>query len=219
MLLSRSRKRCRPFMNDDGDDQPPKKLQMALIKKILGGDKDGDDKVSRINNHIYFYSKVDSESLCKLNKEIFEAIQELKYVGIDYGIKPPMLYIHIHSYGGELDPTMGTYDIIRNADIPITSIVEGEAASSAALIAVAAKHRHITKHSSMLIHQLSAGMWGTYAEMEDDMENAKLAMEKIKKILLERTSIPSKELDSILDHDLDFDAVKCKKYGLVDKII
>lgn len=218
MLLSRNRKRCRPFMNDD-EDAPPKKMQMAILKKILGGDKEGDDKVSRINNHIYFYSKVDSESLCKLNKEIFEAIQELKYVGIDYGIKPPMLYIHIHSYGGELDPTMGTYDIIRNADIPITSIVEGEAASAAAIIAVAAKHRQITKHSSMLIHQLSGGMWGTFAEMEDEMENSKLAMEKIKKILTDRTRIPSEELDKILEHDLDFDAIKCKKYGLVDKII
>jgi ATP-dependent Clp protease, protease subunit len=213
-------RRFHPYMNS-GDDSIQQKIKETIMKKIIGDDGDfgGNDKVSRIGNHIYFYSEVTTDSICKLNKEIFEASQELKYISIDYEIEPPMLFIHINSLGGELEVTLGTYDIIRKSDIPITTIIEGQAASAATLISIAAQHRYIRKNSSMLIHQLSGGMWGTFSEMEDEMENTKEAMEKLRNIYRERTKIPKKDLDEILKHDRFFDSTICKKFGMVDKII
>jgi ATP-dependent Clp protease protease subunit len=71
----------------------------------------------------------------------------------------------------------------------------------------------------MLIHQLSAGSWGKYSDLVDDMENNTRLMEMIKKLYKEYTQVPDKELDEILKHDLWWDAEKCLEYGLVDKIL
>ena len=77
----------------------------------------------------------------------------------------------------------------------------------------------MNRHSFMLIHQLSSGLWGKYEELKDDMENCNLFMEMIYKIYSEHTKIPRKKLDEILKRDLWFDAETCLKYGLIDEII
>ena len=71
----------------------------------------------------------------------------------------------------------------------------------------------------MLIHQLSAGVYGKYTELEDDMENNKHLMATIKDIYKAYTNLPMKKLNEILQHDLWFDSRTCLEYGLVDEIV
>ena len=71
----------------------------------------------------------------------------------------------------------------------------------------------------MLIHQLSSMSWGKMDELEDEMENLKELMRRIKLIYKNKTKIDKKNLDEILKHDLWWDAKKCLKMGLVDKIV
>ena len=62
-------------------------------------------------------------------------------------------------------------------------------------------------------------MWGKFQEMQDDMQNSEMLMEKIKDIYRKYTKIPKKELDNILKHDIWWEAEKCLEYGLVDELI
>ena len=110
-------------------------------------------------------------------------------------------------------------DYIINSPVPVHSYIDGCAASAATIMSVVADKRYIHRHSFMLIHQLSSGMWGNYEALKDSMENCDALMETIKKIYIERTRIPKKHLDDILKRDLWFDAETCLKYGLVDEII
>ena len=71
----------------------------------------------------------------------------------------------------------------------------------------------------MLVHQLSGHMWGKYQEMEDDMENSKMLMNKIKDIYKKHTKIPKNKLDEILKRDIWWDAQQCLEYGMIDEII
>ena len=48
------------------------------------------------------------------------------------------------------------------------------------MISVVGKERYMHKHAYMLIHQLSAGSWGKYSDLVDDMENNTRLMEMIK---------------------------------------
>ena len=57
---------------------------------------------------------------------------------------------------------------IKNLKIPVISIIEGGAASSATMISVVCSHRIIYKNSYMLIHQLSSGVVGKYQDIEDE---------------------------------------------------
>ena len=55
-------------------------------------------------------------------------------------------------------------------------------------------------------------------QLEDEMENLKKLMTRIKLIYKEHTKIEDEDLDSILKHDLWWDSKKCKSTGLVDEI-
>ena len=56
-------------------------------------------------------------------------------------------------------------------------------------------------------------------EIEDEVENLKDFMERIKSIYMENTNIPKKELTELLKHDLWLNSAKCMKYSLVDEIM
>ena len=108
---------------------------------------------------------------------------------------------------------------IRNSKIPVVTIVEGCAASAATMISVVGHERYITKHSHMLIHQLSSEFWGKMEEIKDEYGNLKKLMKIIKKIYLKHTNISSEKLDKILKRDIWWRSKKCLKLGLVDKIL
>ena len=45
-----------------------------------------------------------------------------------------MIYVHICSYGGDVFAGLALMDLIKNNEIPITTIVEGPVASAATLM-------------------------------------------------------------------------------------
>jgi ATP-dependent protease ClpP protease subunit len=55
--------------------------------------------------------------------------------------------------------------------------------------------------------------------IEEEYENLKKMMGKIKDIYLEHTKLKKKEIDSILKKDNDWYADECLKSGLVDELI
>ena len=84
---------------------------------------------------------------------------------------------------------------------------------------VVGKKRFMTKHSLMLIHQLSGADSGKFNELQDQMSNMSILMNMITNIYLEETKINKTTLSELLKKDLWLDADTCLKYGLVDEII
>ena len=52
-----------------------------------------------------------------------------------------------------------------------------------------------------------------------NLENLKDFMDKIKNIYIEHTSIPKKELNELLKHDLWLNSKKCIKYKLAEELM
>lgn len=171
------------------------------------------------DNKIFFYSEVDRMNNLELNRGLVSLANQLEYQQNVLGIKDSKIELHINSYGGSVFDGFSSVDYILNSKIPVTTVINGCAASAATIMSVVAPERKMFKHSYMLIHQLSSGMWGKYQEMKDEMDNCDKLMEAIKNIYTEHTKIPKKEMDKILKHDLWWDAETCLKYGLVDDII
>lgn len=173
-----------------------------------------------VENRIYFYSEVTSDSILQFNRKL----REIDNTNMADKCKKEMdsyipIYININSLGGEIFSGLSAMDNINQCKSPTITIVDGACASAATFLSIAGTKRMITKHSTMLIHQLSAMWWGSYKEFKDEIKNLDLFMKIIKDIYLNKTRIPEKKLDEILDHDLFFDAKTCLKYGLVDKIL
>ena len=188
-------------------------------RETIGDASTDNNVVETSHNRIYFYSGVTRPKILKLNRNIFNLnISMLSKTGpLEY--EPPPIKLHINSYGGSVFAGLAAVDYIKNSKVPVHTIIDGCAASAATLMSCVAERRYMHKNACMLVHQLSGMMWGKFQEMQDDMENSEMLMEKIKNIYRQHTKIPKKELDNILKHDLWWEAEKCLEYGLVDELI
>jgi ATP-dependent Clp endopeptidase proteolytic subunit ClpP len=175
--------------------------------------------VESSHNRIYFYSAVTRPKILKLNKFIFNLNINMLSKSVPLEYDPPPIKLHINSYGGSVFAGFAALDYIKNSKIPVHTVIDGCAASAATLMSCVGAHRQMHRNSCMLIHQLSGAMWGKFQEMEDDFENSKMLMQKIRSIYNQHTKIPKREMDKILKHDLWWEAEKCMQYGLVDEII
>ena len=184
-------------------------------------DSDSKDRVEAMNNRIYFYSEVNRAKILTLNKKItslnISLSNQVNTLGLDES--PANIRLYINSYGGSVFAGMAAVDYIKGSKIPVTSVIDGCAASAATIMSVVAKKRFMREHSFMLIHQLSSLSWGKFEELKDDMANNELLMDTIMDIYTQHTRIPKKKLKEMLKRDLWWDAKTCLEYGLVDDII
>ena len=175
---------------------------------------------SRSESHIYFYSDVTQDSIQELNTHLREGVVEMKQLGIEYGIDPPPLHLHIHSDGGDVFAGMAGLDTILELrqHVPIHTHIEGSAASAATLLSVAGNYRTIGANSFILIHPISSEFWGKYEEWKDEMRNHDLLMKTIVDFYASNTKMGLRKVKSALKKDLWFSADVAMECGLVDEV-
>jgi ATP-dependent Clp endopeptidase proteolytic subunit ClpP len=195
-------------------------------KKIPVASAGGGDRVEILGTKIFYYSAIEQDKILDLNKHLHELSNKIimrnmeSTLGKNSFIDTPIL-LHIKSYGGSVFAGLAAMDTIQEIQkrVPIHTIVEGCSASAGTFLSVVGTKRYMRKNAWMLIHQLSSGLWGKYAEIKDEVENLDRLMDTIKRIYKEHTKVPMKELDGILKRDIWWDAQTCLKYGLIDEII
>jgi ATP-dependent Clp protease protease subunit len=211
----------------------PKKTKQVEKKKIENDDDEEGDGFDitklfkgpsnpscyTIDNNIYFNDDISMETVSLLNKEIRNLQNKLLTVSIKMGIEPPPIKLHLTTYGGSVHAAFSAISCIQSSKVDVHTIIDGYVASAGTLISVCGKKRYIHKHSSMLIHELRSGTWGKMSVLEEEFENLKKMMDKIKTIYIENSKLKKKELDVILKKDSDWYADECLKHGLVDEII
>ena len=197
--------------SDDGLETDP--IDMGL--NLFGKKKES--KIERTNNHVYFYSEVNRDSIYELGGLLKEIEEDNIVLAMKMNIDPIPIYLHINSYGGCVFSAFNAIDMIRSCKVPVYSIVEGCAASAGTIMSVVCEKRYIRPTAYMLIHQLSAGCWGKMCEIEDEFQNLTEFMDVIRDLYLKYTKIPKKELNELLKHDLWLNVSKCKKYNLIDE--
>lgn len=208
------------FWGSSEEEKEPEITSVHSIASETKGHASTDNNVVEFShNRIYFYSGVTRPKILKLNKGIYNLNVSMlsKTVPLEYD--PPPIKLHINSYGGSVFAGLSAVDYIKNSKIPVHTVIDGCAASAATLMSCVAERRYMHKNACMLVHQLSGVMWGKFQEMQDDMQNSEMLMEKIKNIYKEHTKIPKKEMDNMLKHDLWWEAETCLEYGLVDELI
>lgn len=201
--------------NNDENDTSSVESNLDLSSLLK---KDESKKIERDNNHIYFYSEVDRNSIYELITLIREAEEESYITSYKLMIDEIPIYLHISSFGGSVYPALNAIDFIKSCKVPVYTIIEGATASAGTLISIVGKKRYIRENGYMLIHQLSSGFWGKMDEIEDEFKNLQQLTDKIKNIYRNNTTISKKDLNELLTHDLWLDSEKCIKNGLVDEL-
>lgn len=201
-------------------------MMNTMFKKMNIDDSDDEDSSNETitvkRNKVMFHANVNRENSFKL----IECLDKAKEYVVIHNIHSEFdeisnIYLHIFSDGGEVYCAMSIIDYILKSKIPIITVNEGCVASSGVLISLAGEERYIRKNAYMLIHEIRSGCMGKYSECQDDMENNDIIMEQVKNYMNERcdNKLLRKKLDKVLKHDNIWNAEKCLKYGLVDKIV
>lgn len=202
-----AKKNGRKYDEDDDDDDD-------LIKRNL----------SRSGNHIYFYEVIDTQSQMWLQTQMTAAYEEYVISNANELVHSHSIteniYLHINSPGGSVTSALALYDFIKSFPMVCVGIVEGMAASGASIMLCACAMRQMTKTSVVLCHELRHIGFGyvheTWRNIQDQYENDKFFMDKMKEIYLEETKIPAETIDEALSHDIYWGVDKCKEYELCD---
>jgi len=197
-------------------------MKSTKVKKDLEKEEDDDEeeesKIYRENNHIYFYTEIDRNTISKLNILLREAEEYCIILSLKLRIDLVPIYLHIYSNGGYIHAAFATIDVINSSKVPVYSIIEGATASAGTLISIVCKKRYIRPTAYMLIHQLSSEIWGKMDAIIDEYKNLTQLMSKVKSIYKKYSLLTDEKLENLLKHDLWLDAKKSIKYGLVDEL-
>jgi len=179
--------------------------------------------IEKVDNRIYFYSGIGSDSILSFNKLLDQAAKESQITALKLGEDPNKVIVNIQSGGGAVVCGLSAADHIlrvhQNQGIEVVTLVDGWAASAATFMSIVGSHRQMTNSSHMLIHQLSSMASGNYSQLKDDMKNCSVLMKRMKQLYRKHTKMDSKTINNLLKHDLYLDAKKCLELGLIDEIV
>lgn len=176
--------------------------------------------ITVVDNHIYLYQGITPKSIMEMGVAIRSVGQQIINIMTDLSLPSiPPIHLHINSGGGCVFSGLAGASHVLESEVPVYTYVEGSAASAATLISCSGAKRFVTEHSFMLIHQVSTGVWGTYANLSDEKESMDSLMEMIESIYLKHTNIEKDYLKELLKRDLYLNPEKCLELGLVDEIV
>lgn len=144
---------------------------------------------------------------CYLLKEITEPCAYIDLIQLLDQEDPEtsQVQIIINSPGGNLNTTIQLISAMKNSQIPITTILQGEAHSAASMIFLAGDSFMITKDSSMLIHNFSAMDFGKGQELRASSEFRDKHLRKFMRDIYEGFLTEQELLNLFDDKDLWLD--------------
>lgn len=127
--------------------------------------------------------------------------------------------VHINSYGGETFAGFAIHNLLKQHKAKINVYVDGIAASSASIIAMAGDKIYMPKTSLMMIHNCWTWACGNAKELRKTAKDMDKIGDAIKASYLDRIKIDEKELDKLLDEETLMTASECIEKGFADEIV
>lgn len=126
----------------------------------------------------------------------------------------------INSPGGSVTAGLAIYDTMRLIPNDVSTLAMGFAASMGQFLLCVgtAKKRYALPNARIMMHQPSAGIGGTAADIAIQAENLEFTKKAIERITAEHTGQSEETISRDGDRDRWFTAVQAKEYGMVDRV-
>lgn len=165
---------------------------------------------------IYLREQISAYSVADVIAQIIQYNVDDKDIPIEER-KPIMLYIS--SIGGDEDAGFELIDVITSSKTPVHTVNFGWCYSMGFLIYIAGKKRYVSKHAKFLMHDGNSGAYDSTSKVKDRMKFVDKIEAKIKKFVIEKTSITSALYNKNVRVEWYMLAEDAKKYGVADFII
>ena len=131
------------------------------------------------------------------------------------------IWLYINSPGGSVTAGMAIYDTMQFVQPDVATICMGLAASMGQflLAAGAAGKRFALPHARIMMHQPSAGIGGTAADIAIQAELFSKTKVEMNRLNAEFTGQPIEKIEADADRDNWFTAEEARDYGFVDHVV
>lgn len=136
-------------------------------------------------------------------------------------IEMPHIQILLSTYGGNVYDGISLYDAIKNSKTDVDITCFGKIMSMGIVILLSAKTRKAYRNTTFMIHELTSGVIGKLADMEESIDEAKRINRVIFDIIEKETKITHSWLKEIYNKKKDwyFTAEEALEIGLITEII
>jgi ATP-dependent Clp protease protease subunit len=128
--------------------------------------------------------------------------------------------LYINSPGGSVSAGLAIYDTMRLIPNDVATVATGFAASMGQVLLTVGTpgKRYALPNARIMMHQPSAGIGGTTADIAIQAENLEHMKRVIERINAERTGQSRETIERDSDRDRWFTAEQALEYGMVDTI-
>lgn len=129
--------------------------------------------------------------------------------------------LYINSPGGSVTAGMAIYDTMKYSPCDIATYGMGLAASMGQFLLSGGTKgkRYALPHARIMMHQPSAGVGGTAADIAIQAEQFAQTKREMAELIAEHTGQTFEQITKDSDRDRWFTAQEAKEYGLVDHVI
>ena len=129
--------------------------------------------------------------------------------------------LYINSPGGSVTAGMAIFDTMQFVDCDVATYAMGLAASMGQFLLSAGTRgkRYALPHARILMHQPSAGIGGTAADIAIQAQQFKLTKIEMAELTAEHTGQPVEKIQEDADRDRWFTAQQALEYGFVDHVV
>lgn len=172
------------------------------------------EKASDTEANLYIYGDIvnyrwdDEDVNANSLKNELEALGDLSCINV-----------HINSYGGDTFQGLAIHNILKQHSAKINIYVDGIAASSASIIAMAGDKVYMPRTALMMIHNCWTCVIGNAAELRKIAEDMDKIAEAYKSAYMAKVNITKEKLDELLTNETYLTADECIEMGFADEII
>ena len=109
------------------------------------------------------------------------ANQFINEMGLAHNTGQPIIPVVIDSYGGDVYALSRMIDAIKNATLPVATIVEGKAMSCGAILMTYGTkgYRYCNEDATVMMHDISSGQFGKIEELRSSLQETDRLQNKI----------------------------------------
>ncbi|MBH5336092.1 ATP-dependent Clp protease proteolytic subunit [Streptomyces pactum] len=129
--------------------------------------------------------------------------------------------LYINSPGGSVTAGLAIYDTMRLIPNDVATLAMGFAASMGQFLLTVgtAGKRYALPNARIMMHQPSAGIGGTAADIAIQAENLEFTKRTMERLIAEHTGQTEETIARDGDRDRWFTAEQAKEYGMVDRVV
>jgi ATP-dependent Clp protease protease subunit len=182
------------------------------------------EQTSRGERSFDIYSRLLSERIVFLGTPIDDNVGNLvmaQLLHLESEDPEKDINLYINSPGGEISSLFAIYDTMQYVRCEVSTIVMGQAASAAAVIALAGAKgkRFALPHARILLHQPHGGAEGQAVDIEIQANEITRYRRLLEQIIAFHTGQPLERVAKDTERDFILTAAEAVTYGALDEVI